>query len=239
MFHVKHALDVQRILTARGLLVTDTQREQLSAFVRQVIAWNAKINLISRKDEEQIWFSHILHSLSPLLYVDIPRGAHVLDLGTGGGFPGVPIAIVREDLHCTLLDSIRKKTMALQEIVARVQLHNVAVATGRAEEVGKQGVQAPLFDCVVARAVAPLRELVRWSRPLVRRSGDRDHGGGRAGVRRVRAPFLLAMKGGDLGAEIRMAEVKEGASDVEVIDIVFDGSEAIGLEEKKIVLVPL
>ena len=239
MFHVKHALDVQRILGSQGLMVTDAQRDQLARFVDEVIAWNAKINLISRKDEEQIWFSHVLHSLALLLSVDIPRDATVLDLGTGGGFPGVPLAIIRHDVRFTLLDSIRKKTAALQEIVTALHLPNVDVVTGRAEEAKTVAAYNASFDGVVARAVAPLCDLIRWSRPLVRRSHRTVQHIVQRKPMQLRLPSLIAMKGGDLVDEIRMAEVKERASHIEVIDIVFHGSEEIGLEEKKLVVVPL
>lgn len=217
-------------------MLSDVQRERLSQFVAYVLEWNKKINLLSRKDEENIWFSHILHSLTPLMYIDWRPRWKVLDLGTGGGFPGVPLAILMEDVGFTLVDSTQKKINALRDIVSRVGIGNVELIGSRAEDLSKRKEHAGQYDVVVARAVASLVELVGWSQPFLKKekfllTGERST------KRLMTRPFLLAMKGGDLDDEIHKTEVKRGVDLIDVIDIVFDGSVEIGLEEKKLVVV--
>jgi 16S rRNA (guanine527-N7)-methyltransferase len=236
MFHVEHHVEFERILRGAGIVLSDIQRDRLSQFVRYVLEWNSKVNLLSRKDECNIWFSHILHSLTPLMYIEWRPGWKVLDLGTGGGFPGVPIAILREDINITLVDSIQKKIAALNDIVAKVGLANVQALASRAEDAASKKEYAAQFDVVTARAVAPLEELVKWSRPLLRKQKFEAVGENGAQVKPGR-PFLLAMKGGDLADEIRMARIKRGVDRIEVINIAFEGSIEIGLEEKKLVLI--
>lgn len=217
-----------------GLTVSDSQITALRSFVTGLLQWNRKINLISRQDEQNIWFSHILHSLSLLFYVNLPAGMRVLDFGSGGGFPGIPLAILRPGIHVTLLDSIRKKTMVLEDLVGSIGLTNVVVRTGRGESLGDD----QLFDLVVARAVAPLDDLVRWTHQLVKplRTGRPGEAAPPSGGR-VDAPHLLALKGGDLEKEISRAKRVREVGAITVINILFDGSLQFGLEDKRIVLV--
>ena len=224
-------LELVRRCRENGLILSDEQGGLLAGFVRSVIDWNRKINLISRRDEENIWFSHVLHSLSLLFYVEIPPGARILDLGTGGGFPGIPIAIARPDTRIVLLDSIRKKTTAVEEMAGRLALAGVTVWTGRAEEISKGKGVAGTFDFVFTRAVASLEEIARWSRPYLKK---REEPGG-AG--RVGPPALVALKGGDLDKEIASARLRGSFRGVSVRPIAFDGSTSLGLEEKKLVAV--
>jgi 16S rRNA (guanine527-N7)-methyltransferase len=219
-------LRVFSVCQMNGIFLTDTQMMKLRAFVGMLLEWNAKINLVSRKDTENIWFSHVLHSLSLLFFVRLPEGYRVLDLGTGGGFPGIPLSIVRGDLNITLCDSTRKKTDAVQQMVQGLQLANVRVETGRAEDIARDASHRQAYDLVVARAVASLSDLIRWSRPLVKRGGGDDL-------------KLITLKGGNLDDEIRDAQTKSKPLPVkiDVEDIVFEGSVELGLEEKKIVKV--
>jgi 16S rRNA (guanine527-N7)-methyltransferase len=221
---------LRTICRKNDLLLTDRQLSQLEAYVGCLVEWNSKINLISRRDVENIWFSHILHSLALLFSVEIPERWRLLDLGSGGGLPGIPLAIVRPDLVVTLLDSIRKKTMVMDEITRALDLKNVTVKTGRAEDMAG-GTGGDTFDTVVARAVASLGKLARWSRPLVRK-GRRSS----EGERKPAAPHLLALKGGDLTREIAAAQ-KTGGVAITVIEMVFDGNLELGLEDKKLVCV--
>jgi 16S rRNA (guanine527-N7)-methyltransferase len=239
MFHVEHPVTdsaippeirVRTICMKNGVPLTDAQLEKLSAFVAGLLEWNAKINLISRKDTEKIWFSHILHSLAPLFYISIPEEWRVFDLGTGGGLPGIPLAIARPDLQLTLADSIRKKTTAVEELVTRLGLRNVRIRTGRAEEIGKEKGVSKCHDVVIARAVAPLADLIRWSKPLL---------SGRTPPEGKDVPVLIALKGGDLDAEIAAAQREWNRSAITVINMSFEGSLELGLEEKKLVLTRL
>ena len=233
------ALNVFGICRANGVDVTAAQEEKLRRYVELLLEWNTKLNLISRRDVENVWTSHILHSLSLLFLVGIPIGARILDLGTGGGLPGVPIALVRPDLRITLLDSIRKKGVVLGQMTGVLDLANVEVVTGRAEVFGEHIQHGGGFDIVVARAVAPLVDLIRWSRPLMRRgegSGMVVRGGGRGAYR---VPYLLALKGGDVEAEVALAKTRAGIGSIVVRELVFEGSIELGLEGKKLVVVEL
>jgi 16S rRNA (guanine(527)-N(7))-methyltransferase RsmG len=210
-------------------------------YVDLLSTWNAKVNLISRRDVENIWFSHILHSLAPWFRHWLPAGRSVLDIGSGGGLPGIPLAILRRDLRLVLLDSIQKKTKALGEICAELNLPNVQVINGRAEDVGTRAEYALRFSAVLARGVAPLTDLIRWSRPFlsarVGDSGGVEHLSGRIGVRVLDAPCLLAWKGGDLRDEITRASNKTQQKIIEVFPLVMEGGQLPGLEKKQLVLV--
>lgn len=220
---------LRTICRHNAVAISDEQLTLLARYVEELLAWNEKINLVSRRDVERVWFSHILHSIAPLFYVDIPTGWRLLDLGSGGGLPGIPLAIVRPDLSVTLLDSIGKKTMVTGEIIRSLPLTNVSVCTGRAGEMNTMK-GAEQFDTIVARAVASLGDLARWSRPLVR-PGERPA----AAAGKSQAPHLLALKGGDLQREIAEAGKKSGVA-ITVIQMAFDGSLELGLQDKKLVL---
>jgi len=209
--------------------------------VQLLLEWNSKINLVSRRDEGNVWFSHVLHSLSLLFIVNLPRDGKVLDLGTGGGFPGIPLAIARPDLKLVLIDSVAKKVRAVEDMVARIGLMNVHTLCLRAEELGRGEEFVHAFDVVVARAVAPLDELVRWSRPLLKLPDHLSGAGQTVGTpalpHDISSPYLLCMKGGDLEGEIQRARVKAGAAEIHVFDLVINGGPVPPLEDKKVVVV--
>lgn len=165
----------------------NTEHEaQLQRFRELVLDWNSRINLISRKDTETFEIRHVLHSLSVIRYIRFWSGARVLDLGTGGGFPGIPLAIVNPEVQFILVDSIEKKMKAVADMVAQLGLGNVRVLRSRVEE-----LKDPV-DYVVSRAVAPMPELVRWTREIVLpgQAGSLPNG-------------WLVLKGGDLTEELR------------------------------------
>jgi len=143
--------------------------------------WNAKINVISRKNINSLYEKHILHSLAIAAAFDFQPDMEVIDIGTGGGFPGIPLAIFFPRTRFHLVDSIGKKIKVVDAIAAAIGLTNVTTAHIRAEE-----IKGRKFDAAVSRAVAPLRDLWTWSKPLLRRSGS----------------GLICLKGGDLSAEI-------------------------------------
>ena len=228
---------VRRICGRQGVPLNDSQLYLLTRFTELVLLWNSKINLLSRADSKNIWTSHVLHSISPLFTIDIPMGMTVLDLGSGGGFPGIPLAIVRSDLHITLLDSIKKKTTALENMIGELGLKNVSVMSGRAEDLIKKSGR---FNVVFARGVSSLTDLIKWSKPLLT---DRTFGDGiiRTGEainpRACKIPCLIAMKGGDLDTEIHTAAAKTGERRITTRNLRFDGSLEAGLENKKFVIV--
>jgi 16S rRNA (guanine527-N7)-methyltransferase len=230
-------LQFEKVLKEGGISLDGSRGELLERFVGELLEWNLKINLISRKDTENVWEGHILHSLVPLLMFEIPRGVKVLDLGTGGGLPGIPMAIVHGGMNLTLLDSIAKKMVALEAMVQSLHLEGVSVVTGRAEEVGRKPGFRSSYDMVVARAVAPLSELVRWSRPFLRARGDLATTSLRGEKTLFRFPYLLTLKGGDLEGEVKEARVKGGPCTITVLDILFRSSSAFPFAGKKVVLV--
>jgi len=164
----------------------ESQSEKLRQLMPLYRHWNAMINVISRKDIDQLYLHHVLHSLSILKFYDLADGAEVLDLGTGGGFPGIPLAILRPKVRFTLIDGTAKKLKVVQDIVEQLQMDNVRVKHIRAEECTQK------FDMVVTRAVARSADLVRWARPLLKKKHIHAYPNG-----------ILALKGGDLREELR------------------------------------
>ena len=149
--------------------------------------WNARINVISRQDIEHLAVHHILHSLAIAKVFTFKEGAQLLDLGTGGGFPGIPLAIFFPEVQFVLVDGTGKKIRVVQEVSAALQLKNVQAIHGRAEEIKMPGC----FDYVLSRGVAPLDKLMLWSQPLLRKQHRHAYPNG-----------LIALKGGNLQSEI-------------------------------------
>ena len=143
------------ILTSYFPDLTDRQKEQYAALYDLYTDWNAKINVISRKDIENLYPHHVLHSLGITDMLRFKPGSSVMDLGTGGGFPGIPLAILFPETHFHLVDSIGKKVRVATEVANAIGLKNVTFRHARAEE------EKQLFDFVVSRAVMPLADLVK------------------------------------------------------------------------------
>jgi 16S rRNA (guanine527-N7)-methyltransferase len=160
------------------------QFEQLGPLYKE---WNQKINVVSRKDIDHIYTHHILHSLSIAAFVQFLPEANVLDLGTGGGFPGVPLAILYPETQFMLVDGTGKKIKVVQEICEEIGLKNVEAKQIRAEEIKNRK-----FDFVVTRAVAKTHQLWQWTERLYT-----------AKQRHIVPNGLIALKGGDIEAEIK------------------------------------
>lgn len=135
--------------------LTEEQRRQFATLYDLYIDWNAKINVISRKDIENLYEHHVLHSLGIAKVIRFRPGTSIMDLGTGGGFPGIPLAILFPDVKFHLVDSIGKKVRVATEVANAIGLKNVTLRHARAEE------EKQLFDFVVSRAVMPLADLVK------------------------------------------------------------------------------
>lgn len=148
--------------------------------------WNSKINVISRKDIDSLYEKHILHSLAIAAVVEFAPGTQIIDIGTGGGFPGIPLAIYFPEVQFHLVDSIAKKLKVVDEVAAAAGIRNVTTQHIRAEEIKNRK-----FDFAVSRAVAPLKDLWRWSKPLLKKGKDQELPNG-----------LICLKGGDLAQEI-------------------------------------
>ena len=135
--------------------LTEEQRRQFAALYDLYIDWNAKINVISRKDIENLYEHHVLHSLGIAKIIKFRPGTSIMDLGTGGGFPGIPLAILFPEVKFHLVDSIGKKVRVATEVANAIGLKNVTFRHARAEE------EKQLFDFVVSRAVMPLGDLIK------------------------------------------------------------------------------
>lgn len=165
---------------------SEAQLKQMQALSNLYQEWNEKINVISRKDIEALYEKHVLHSLSIAAVADFPAGFQVLDLGTGGGFPGIPLAIFFPEVQFHLVDSIGKKIKVVEGVAEALELKNVSTAHSRVEDIKNRK-----FDVVVSRAVAPLKDLWHWSKPLLKKAPAHEQ-----------QPGLICLKGGDLTQEI-------------------------------------
>lgn len=164
------------------------QFEQLDALYRD---WNRKINVVSRKDIDQLYERHVLHSLSIAKFIALKAGTRIVDVGTGGGFPGIPLAVLFPEVQFLLIDATGKKIKVVQSIVESIKLNNVKTLHARAEDV--QG----RFDFVVSRAVAPLQTLYGWTRHLVSVESKNEIPNG-----------WLVLKGGNLEMELSLLKKK-------------------------------
>jgi 16S rRNA (guanine527-N7)-methyltransferase len=197
------------------------------------------VNLISRRDETAVWPAHILHSISLLFELEIPKAARIADIGSGGGFPGIPLAILLPGAKFVLIESIRKKCIALEDMIHRLGLTNARVMNARAEDASCLKEFGRSFDLVLARAVGPLKHLIEWSGRLVRaeqslrlriRKGEHEF---------VPLPVLVSMKGGNLESEIAEAKKTSHFRGLQKLPIHFDGIQNTTLVDKYIVVVSL
>ncbi|MGH2568675.1 MAG: 16S rRNA (guanine(527)-N(7))-methyltransferase RsmG [Bacteroidota bacterium] len=228
-----------KVCWKNGVLVSDRQLQQIQRYVDLLLQWNKKVNLVSRRDEKHIWQNHILHCASLLFKLAFPKDAKVVDIGTGGGLPGIPLKILRPDLQVTMIDATQKKVNAVQSILSELALVGISVFWGRAEEAGKKPDFIGVFDVVVARAVAPLSNLVKWSMPFLKKSDGKwaAASDGKQEKLAVVPPVLVAMKGGELKEEIEQVRRDKAVHGVNVVNLVYAGSEQILLSDKKVVLV--
>ena len=142
--------------------LSERQREQFAALDGLYREWNARINVISRKDIDNLYVNHVLHSLAIARLVSFRPGARILDLGTGGGFPGIPLAILFPDTDFLLIDGTAKKIRVCNEVISALGLKHCRAKQQRAEE-----LKQPVYDFVVTRAVARMEKLTEWSLRLI------------------------------------------------------------------------
>lgn len=165
-------------------LETD-QYHQLAQLPALYQDWNQKINVVSRKDVDELMFRHVLHSLAIAKYIVLPDDSQVIDIGTGGGFPGIPLAILFPKAKFTLLDSTAKKLKVIHEVVEQLKLENVRTVHSRAEEHQRK------YDFIVSRAVAHMETFTYWVDHLIRKNKNPKTG------------RILYLKGGDLNDELK------------------------------------
>ena len=199
----------------------DFSEVQLSQFAQlqdNYQEWNEKINVISRKDIDSLYEKHVLHSLAIAAEYSFPDGIQVIDIGTGGGFPGIPLAIFFPNVEFHLVDSIAKKLKVVDAVIAEVGLKNVTTEHIRAED-----IKGRKFDFAVSRAVAPLKDLWRWSKPLLRnerKMEDLKNG-------------LICLKGGDLTQEIAESSLRPH------VHTIYGLFPELFFEEKYVLYVPV
>ncbi len=210
----------------------------MSRYVELLKEWNKSINLISRKDVESIWSHHILLSIAFLFKVEFTDSAKILDLGTGGGLPGIPLSIIRMNVSFVLLDSIRKKTMAVEEMVASLKLPNASVICSRAEDLNKLNNYKNAFDAVIARAVSGLENLVAWGIPFLKKAATQTASPATSGKVVVsNSPALITMKGGDTQVEIEKTLRRFPDVKIHSMDMTFNGSELLQNSDRKLIVV--
>jgi len=180
--------------------------------------WNEKINVISRKDIDALFEKHVLHSLAIAAIFDFPPHTEIIDIGTGGGFPGLPLAIYFPDVCFHLVDATGKKLKVVNAVAAQLGLQNLTTEHTRVESIKNRK-----FDFAVSRAVAPLKDLWKWARPMIRneRKLEEFKNG------------LICLKGGDLAEEISESRLRPYIWDIHKI---FD--EAF-FKEKYVLYVPV
>ena len=196
--------------------LTSLQKEQFAELKTLYTDWNSKINVISRKDMDSFYLHHVLHSLSIARFINFVPGTRIIDVGTGGGFPGIPLSIYFPETQFTLLDSIAKKIKVVQAVSDSLELKNTHAVQSRSEEFkGK-------YDFIVSRAVTNLPDFVRQTRHLITQKPSNAIPNG-----------ILYLKGGDISAETAPFKKKV------FITPISDWFEESFFETKKLVHLPL
>lgn len=165
--------------------LTETQLEQFDRLQELYEDWNSKINVISRKDMERFYLHHVLHSLGIVKVMPFEPGSKILDIGTGGGFPGIPLAIMFPETHFHLVDSIGKKITVVKDVVKQLKLTNVEAQQARAEELVRK------YDFVISRAVTRMANFYPWVKNKIRKEDINEYPNG-----------ILYLKGGEVDEEM-------------------------------------
>ncbi len=170
------------------IFISNTQLEKFEIYARLLVEWNQKINLTAITEPREIAVKHFIDSLTVLKSYDIREDSKMIDVGTGAGFPSIPLKIIREDIQLTLLDSLNKRLIFLNELCLNLEI-DAKTVHARAEDVGRDPLHREKYDAVVSRAVANLPSLCEYCLPLVKVGG-----------------VFVAMKGKDGSSELKMAE---------------------------------
>lgn len=194
--------------------ISDVQKRQFGELLNLYTYWNDQINVISRKDIDQLYVRHVLHSLGIAKVQSFKDGSKILDIGTGGGFPGIPLAILHPNCEFVLVDSIGKKIKVVQEVANALGLNNVRAHHMRAEKVKGE------FDFIVSRAVTRMEDFVKWTNGKIAKQQNHDLKNG-----------ILYLKGGDLTEEL------SGFPSAKLFDLT-DFFEEDFFETKKVVHLP-
>jgi len=208
------------ICEENDIYLNTQQIGQIEIYTDELKRWNKYVNLISRKDIDNILDKHILHSLSILKYVPIFDNAICLDIGSGGGLPGIPLKIAKPNMKLIMIDSIAKKINIIKQIVEKLDLKNVELINDRVENLAKNKTYANSIDYVVARAVASTDLMLKWSIPLIKNNGK-----------------IVLLKGGDLSKEIADANRIAKSIKIEEIPIKLKGFDYFEREKKKLIII--
>lgn len=195
--------------------LTEIQIQHFRALQQLYKDWNLKINVVSRKDIDELYLRHVLHSLAIAKVIEFRPGARILDVGTGGGFPGIPLAILFPETNFHLVDSIGKKIKVVDEVVEGLQLTNVKTTNARVEEIKGN------YDFIVSRAVAAMPTFVHWVKGKIAKKSNHELKNG-----------ILYLKGGDLSEELEQYKTA-------VIYPLKDYFEEEFYETKKVVYLPM
>ncbi|GAB5466698.1 MAG: 16S rRNA (guanine(527)-N(7))-methyltransferase RsmG [Candidatus Kapaibacteriales bacterium] len=206
------------ICSSNGIVLDELQREQIQRYAKELVYWNSKVNMISRKDEDNIWVRHIMHSLSPLKYIEVPFKSNCLDIGSGGGLPGIPLAIATDQTRMTLIDSIKKKVEMTDMFAKHTGIKQIKAIQSRVEEL-KLEKNERKFDFIFSRAVARTNLLIGWSKHLIAKQGT-----------------WVFLKGGDLKDELLEAQNEHPNIEIEEKPIEFFGCTWFQEQDKKLVI---
>ncbi len=228
----------RNICIKNHLKISDHQLQLLDRYVLSLTEWNKKINLLSRKDIENIRSRHIIGSLAFLFENILAEKCTIADVGTGGGLPGIPLAIMLPESAVTLIDSTRKKITAVENIILSLSLGNVKTVHGRAEELSRKPDYRNSFDYVVARAVGSIQDVVNWSSGFLRqRNASSLISGKQEGKHFICPGSIILIKGGDLTDEISRTVMHNKNWKIETRSMNVEGIPPEDLQDKKFVIV--
>ncbi len=188
------------ILAAAGIQLDERQEKMLQRYIDLVLAWNKRTNLISRRDEGRIVENHLSESLAGVMFVKFSPHERIIDVGSGAGFPAIPICIVCPESYFVLIESKRMKSLFLKEAIAQMDLKNVEVIADRVEQVALKKDCHAKFDVAMSRAVASLYVVYNWVEKLIRPGG-----------------YYLAWKGGNIKSEIEQLIREMGELSIEIV----------------------
>lgn len=208
------------IASGNGIVLSKEQIDKIERYAGELVYWNEKVNLISRKDEANVLEKHILHSMSLLKYIDLPKNSRCLDIGSGGGLPGIPLAIATEDIYMLMVDSIGKKAKLADMLAKHTGLRNIEARNIRTEMLAEDKKYLKHFDFIFARAVTRIADIMSWSEMLLKPKGK-----------------YVLYKGGDISEEMQIAKTQFPEFQFNVIDLDFFGYSPLKNEDKKIVVI--
>lgn len=218
-----------KALQKRDISLSYTQISLFDEYKKLLLEWNSKVNLISRKSEKLLWSIHFYHCASLFFVANLLPYSRIVDIGTGGGLPGIVLKILRPDLQVLLIDSIKKKSIAVESIAKILKLDRIEIMNGRAEEISRRKKYSHKYDYVIVRAVAPLKNIVKWANPFIAMCKMKYVGEGY-----IKPLSIIAYKGGAIEKEVRDAMKTNLVQSFKVYDLNL-GEGGDEFKDKKIV----